>query len=244
MKKLTVGISYATEQQEEIDEFVKELTKLKINYFYDKEHPALFWGEYEPEVLANIYNNVDCVVAFVSHEYLQKTLPRFEMQVAFTKHLETKDGSYYFLPIVYNDVKMPDYIHGNFHIWRQNYTLSDLAQIVEDKLKLIIKRTNEVVSFKKVICNYVKDINNISIFDNKNSNNFDIINNSDDNKSLKFRYKKTTQEYYVYDMLDRMRAVLTMGAYTIKIINYGLLPGILTEYSTDKFLKELQEVLI
>jgi len=243
MKKLKVGISYATEQQVEVDEFVKELNKLNIDYFYDKEHPYLFWGEYEPAILADIYNNVDCVVAFVSREYLQKTLPRFEMQVAFIKQMETTDGSYYFLPILYNDVKMPNYFHGNFHIWRQKYSLSELAKIVGNKLKLIGKRNNEVVNFKSVVCKYAKSLNNITVISIKKSKNFDILNNLDKNKSLKFRYSKPTQEYFVYDVLDKLKAVLSPSANTIKIINYGLLPGIAHEYSSDELLKELQEIL-
>lgn len=243
MKKLKVGISYATEQQAEIEEFVKELAKLEIDYFYDKEHPYLFWGEYKPKVLSDIYNNVDCVVAFVSREYLHKTLPRFEMEVSFMKQMETADGSYYFLPILYNDVKMPNYFNGNFHIWRQKYSLSELAKIVENKLKLIGKRNNDILNFKSATCKYARDLNNITII-SKKSKNFDILNNSNKNRSLKFRYNRLMQEYFVYDALDRLKAVLSLSSNAIKIINYGLLPGIAQEYSFDEFLKELQEIIM
>ena len=244
MKKLTVGISYATEQQKEVDDFVLELKRRNINYFYDKEHPHLFWGEYEPEILSNIYNAVDCVVAFVSPEYLNKTLPRFEMKIAFAKHIETQDKSYYFLPIVYKNVHMPDYYHGNFHIWRENYTLPQLAEIVGEKLKQIQKYNDKVTSFKTLIGNTLKGSEKLSVSSQKGSKDFCIIFTTDPQSILyKFKYKLTSGEYFVYDNSERLKAVIIPDKSNLKIVNYGFLAGISTEFTFDKFAEQLKGML-
>ena len=134
MKKMRVGISYATEQQEDVNKFVDELKKLEINYLYDEEHPYLFWGEYAPEALSKLYENVDCVVAFISPEYLQKALPVYEMRIAFYKQIHSFDGKYNFLPILYDGAKMPDFYHGKFYLSREKYSIEEIAQILLETL--------------------------------------------------------------------------------------------------------------
>lgn len=243
MKKLTVGISYATEQQDEINEFVKELKKREIKYKYDKEHPHLFWGEYAPQALSEFYNTVDCIIAFVSSEYLKKALPRYEMRIAFTKHIETLDDSYYFLPVVYKDVKMPEYYHGNFHIWRDYYTLSELADIVGNKLKQIQKRYKDIFNFKKSIERNLKDCDSITITNIPNSKSFSIISSDKKTTIFKFLYKTQSQEYEVYDYINKLKAVITPESTAIKIINYGFFPGIECEYAFEEFLNQLKEIL-
>lgn len=244
MKKLVVGISYATEQEKEVDDFVLELKQLKIKYFYDKEHPHLFWGEYEPEILAEIYNSVDCVVAFVSQQYLNKTLPRFEMKIAFTKYIEAQDKSYYFLPIVYKDVKMPNYYHGNFHIWRDKYSLAQIAKIVDDKLKEIQKNNDKVTSFKTLIRRTLKDSKNLSVVCSNGSKDFNIILTTDKKSILfMFKYKLDSEEYFVYDYLQHLKAIIVPEKSSLKIVNYGFLSSIATEYTYDKFAEQLKGML-
>ncbi len=242
-----VGISYATEQKEDVEEFIKELIKLDIPYFIDNENQDVLWGGYAPDILSKEYRSFKCVVAFVSEEYLKKAYPRFEMYVSFHNELHNTDSNPYFLPIVYENVKMPQFYRGFFYLPRSKYSIKEIAEILNKKLsktkedqvyfdkldKIILEMINELIeSLNEYVCEIIdKDI---------------IIKRKQDIKKV-FLYLKYDYNYSLYYILDEFNIVRASICYssTNKFIflNNSLLASVGNEYTKEELKIELKRLL-
>lgn len=230
MKSVRVGISYATEQQEEVKLFVKELKRLKINYFYDEEHPELFWGEFAPEVLNQIYEGLDAVVVFISSEYGNKPLPRFEMQTAFYAKLHADTGEKYFLPILYDGAQMPVYFHGYFYLPRKKYTIPEIAEILAKRLRTRKTSTPTIKTVvRQSLKKYESDLEFVKL---ENSSDFTIKSRADKKINLlRFVYDKKQRLYYVLDAHDNIKAAMETLSQGVSVFNYGLFGSNVRELS-------------
>ncbi len=243
MEEKIVGISYATEQKEDVENFVNELKKLNISYFYDEENPDVMWGNYAPDVLSKIYRNFKCVVAFVSKEYLNKAYPRFEMFVSFHNNLHLNNDLPYFLPIVYENVNMPSFYRGFFYIQREKYTIEKIAEILNKKLNDTCIDSSHNINIKEL---FLKNTNKQQItIEEFDTYNFTIspISNTN-NTSYCFKYDLTHNLYYVLDKNDNLKAVIKIKDNNqIDIINYSLFASITNELSINEFMIKFKRLL-
>ncbi|MCH5172519.1 MAG: toll/interleukin-1 receptor domain-containing protein [Erysipelotrichales bacterium] len=238
MKGIYIGISYATEQQNEVNKFVSELDKLNVNYFYDEQHPELFWGEFAPEILNKIYKQCNWVVAFVSNDYMKKSLPLFEMNNAFYYKMQDLENKKRFLPIIYDGVELPEYLDGYFYLKRDKYELDEIAKILVKKIQSNKKNT----TLKSIVKTSLKSFNphNWNISSDKNEKNFLVKHRG--TYLFQFNYDKKAKIYYVLNQHDVLMAAIKCTTDIIKIYNYGLFFEALDEISTSYFKEKLIEL--
>lgn len=244
MKQLTIGISYSIEQEKDVFDFVEELKKLKLKYFLDKENNHLFWGEYMPEALNKQYRSFDYVVAFVSKEYLKKAYPNFEMEVSFHEQMHKQNS--YFLPIIYDGVTLPHYYRGRIGLKRNDYTIPQIAEILNKKistrscdkvlLRDIIKKTIKQDSLLKEKLTLKGSCKDFMITTNKD--NFCILEFQFDSASDSFEVKKESPHGQIL-----AKIYFSQDTDKIKILNYNLFDSAINECDIIKFAELITEVL-
>ncbi|MCP4115332.1 MAG: TIR domain-containing protein [Desulfobacteraceae bacterium] len=91
-KKYDIAVSYASEDNEIVEEFVKKAEESKIGVYYDKNEKASLLGRDLNEVTEEIYGESArfCLI-FISKNYINKKWPNDEFDCAVKRELRTKE---------------------------------------------------------------------------------------------------------------------------------------------------------
>ena len=128
-----VGLSFAGEQRDYVQNFANELTSRGVRVFFDDYEKAGLWGKDLYSHLADIYGNLCryCIL-FASADYAAKVWPNHERQSAQARALE--ESREYILPVRLDDTPIPG-LHKTIHyIDLRTTSLSELVHLTIDKL--------------------------------------------------------------------------------------------------------------
>ncbi|WP_417249907.1 TIR domain-containing protein [Celeribacter sp.] len=102
----SVGLSFAGEQRDYVEEVALALRARNVNVFYDAFHEADLWGCNLVDTLDDLYSErMKAVIIFVSKEYVEKAFTSVERQAAQSKAISAKNK--YIYPVRFHDVKLP-----------------------------------------------------------------------------------------------------------------------------------------
>jgi hypothetical protein len=102
-----VAVSFAGEQREYVEEFVRECQSRGLNVLYDRDMTLDLWGKNLIFEFRKIYGGSQprFVVPFISKEYLAKPYPMDEFAAAVEQSF--RRAEVYILPVVVGDVAPP-----------------------------------------------------------------------------------------------------------------------------------------
>ena len=133
-KRYDVALSFAGEQRGYVEVVARELMSLDLTTFYDKveEEIARLWGEYLPEDLHDVYENMaDYVVMFISREYVTKAWTTHERRSALSGAIQGKTK---ILPVRFDNIVVPGLPTGVSYLQASDYVPVELAGMVAKKL--------------------------------------------------------------------------------------------------------------
>lgn len=100
-----VAVSYASEQRQYVERFVKKLRENGLNVYYDRDAQIYMVGKILDQELHDIYlNRSSHCVLFLSKEYINKPITRYESQIILSETLFCKGFMYIFK---FDDVTIP-----------------------------------------------------------------------------------------------------------------------------------------
>lgn len=128
-----VGLSFAGEQREYVEQVANELTSRGIHVFFDDYERGTLWGKDLYVHLRDIYEHMCrfCVI-FVSKEYAAKVWPNRERQSAQARALEDKQE--YILPARFDDTPIPGLLDTVGYVDLKQTSPLELSNLVEGKL--------------------------------------------------------------------------------------------------------------
>ena len=128
-----VGLSFAGEQREYVQQVASELKSRGIRVFFDDYEQDVLWGKDLYAHLSEIYYRMCkyCVI-FVSKEYAEKVWPNQERQSAQARALEEKQE--YILPARFDDTKVPGLLDTVGYVDLKQTPALRLSELIAQKL--------------------------------------------------------------------------------------------------------------
>lgn len=136
----TLGVSYASEDFEYVNKFVKAIKNNGISVFFDRDEYIRLISTYLHEELYSIFSSEceHCIV-FVSNDYINKGHTMWEARTILSTSMEKKC---YFSVANFDHSTLPG-LHKDFlQIELNQYSPEELAEIMIQKLKHINVITN------------------------------------------------------------------------------------------------------
>lgn len=129
-----VGLSFAGEQRDYVNEVARELKSHGVRVFFDEFETAELWGTDLYEHLDEIYQRRCryCVI-FVSEQYVRKAWPNHERKSAQARALHQPQE--YILPVRFDDTPVPGLRDTVHYLDAQQLAPSDLADTIRRKLE-------------------------------------------------------------------------------------------------------------
>ena len=133
-----VGLSFAGEQREYVEQVADELQVRGIRVFYDDYEIAKLWGKDLYTHLDKIYRR-DCryCILFASKEFARKVWTNHERRSAQARALLKNQE--YILPARFDDTPIPGLPETIHYIDLHNTSPSDLASLVGEKLRTEVR---------------------------------------------------------------------------------------------------------
>ena len=134
-----VGLSFAGEQREYVNQVAIDLRSRGIRPFYDDYEKGSLWGKDLYEHLTDVYQHLCkyCII-FVSKEYAEKVWPNRERQSAQARALEEKGE--YILPARFDDTPIPGLLDTVSYINLNDTSPSQLSELIAEKLGKDVRR--------------------------------------------------------------------------------------------------------
>ena len=128
-----VGLSFAGEQREFVEQFAHELQSHGVRVYYDDYQQASLWGKDLYSHLAWIYRDLcKYCILFASAEYADKVWTNHERQSAQARALD--ENREYILPARFDDTPIPG-LHSTVHyIDLATTSLPELVRLTLEKL--------------------------------------------------------------------------------------------------------------
>ena len=128
-----VGLSFAGEQREYVEQVAKDLNARGIRVFYDDYEKGTLWGKDLYAHLSEIYEHMCmyCVI-FVSEEYAGKVWPNHERQSAQARAIAEKQE--YILPARFDQSRIPGLLDTVGYIDLNETSPSQLCDLISEKL--------------------------------------------------------------------------------------------------------------
>ena len=128
-----VGLSFAGEQREYVNEVANDLKSRGIRVFFDDFEQSVLWGKNLYEHLSYVYQHMCrfCIV-FASKEYAAKAWPTIERQSAQARAIEQKQE--YILPARFDDTPIPGVLDTVLYIDLRETSPTALGDLLAKKL--------------------------------------------------------------------------------------------------------------
>ena len=128
-----VGLSFAGEQRQYVEEVAANLKSRGIRIFYDDYEKETLWGKDLYEHLSEIFQHMcEYCVIFISKEYAEKVLPTRERQSAQARAM--KEKTEYILPARFDDTTIPGLLETIGYIDLNDTSPKQLADLITSKL--------------------------------------------------------------------------------------------------------------
>ena len=128
-----VALSFAGEQREYVEEVASALQRRGVAVFYDEFESVRLWGRNLAEELQDIYENrADCVVMFISKEYVSKSWPVHERKASLSRAIQQRQE--YVLPVRFDDSPVPGLPTATGYLSAHAHSSAELATMVAEKL--------------------------------------------------------------------------------------------------------------
>ncbi len=133
-REYEIGLSFAGEQREYVDELANHLLANNIKVFYDNFETNDLWGKNLYQHLNDIYKNkcLYCII-FVSKEYANKVWTKHELSSAQTRAFN--ENKEYILPTRFDDTEIPGLDNTIGYIDLTKISPKELAEIAIKKVK-------------------------------------------------------------------------------------------------------------
>jgi len=130
-----IGLSFAGEQREYVDQVAKELDSQNTKVFYDFFEQHELWGKDLYQHLNEVYRHKCkfCIV-FLSKEYAKKLWTRHELEAAQARAF--MENEEYILPVKFDDTEIPGINPTTGYLDANNFTPKQIAEMVLEKLRI------------------------------------------------------------------------------------------------------------
>ena len=128
-----VGLSFAGEQRDYVNDVANDLKARGIHVFFDEFEQSNLWGKNLYEHLSYVYQRMCryCVV-FASKDYAAKAWPTIERQSAQARAIEAKEE--YILPARFDDTPIPGILDTVHYIDLRRTSPGTLSDLLAKKL--------------------------------------------------------------------------------------------------------------
>lgn len=128
-----VGLSFAGEDREYVEEVASTLRSYDVTVFYDNFERANLWGKDLYEYLSEVYR-IRCrfCVMFISEHYVKKAWPRHERRSAQARAFT--DSREYMLPARFDDTEVPGMLVTTGFIDLRSNSPGQMAQLIAQKV--------------------------------------------------------------------------------------------------------------
>ena len=128
-----VGLSFAGEQREYVNEVARHLKARGVSVFYDDYERGTLWGKDLYAYLSDVYKNKCryCII-FVSAAYAKKVWTVHEQRSAQARAVE--ESREYILPVRFDDTELPGLLNTVGYIDVDQTSSSKLADLIVRKL--------------------------------------------------------------------------------------------------------------
>lgn len=134
-----VGLSFAGEQREYVNQVAGELRSLGIRVFFDDYERGDLWGKDLYAYLDDIYQNrCRYCILFVSTDYARKVWPNAERQSAQARAVKEKQE--YILPVRFDDTPVPGLRNTIHYIDGVGTSPCELADLTRKKLGIPLRQ--------------------------------------------------------------------------------------------------------
>ena len=134
--KYDLAVSFASEQEQRVRNFVEMFKGAGLNVFYapDLQSTGYFLNKHIPTELKRIFSRESefCVV-FASHEYITKVWPGFERQNIVDAYVHERAGV---LLVKFDDVEIDGLPQGTGFLHRENGSDDEIAEFIIKRVKL------------------------------------------------------------------------------------------------------------
>lgn len=128
-----VGLSFAGEQRDYVDQVASDLRSRGIRPFYDDYERGVLWGKDLYAHLTEVYQHkCEYCVIFVSRAYAAKVWPNRERQSAQARALE--ENREYILPARFDDTPIPGLLNTVGFVDLSQTTPTELGDLIAEKL--------------------------------------------------------------------------------------------------------------
>ena len=128
-----VGLSFAGEQRQYVEDVAEGLKGRGIRAFYDKDKRTELWGKNLYDYLSDVFqNSCKYCVIFVSKEYADKVWPNLELKSAQARAL--KDDYEYILPARFDDTPISGLLDTVDYMDLSQMTPQQLCDEIANKL--------------------------------------------------------------------------------------------------------------
>lgn len=128
-----VGLSFAGEQREYVEDIADALRSRGIRVFLDKYEKAALWGKNLYEHLSDVYQNrCRYCILFVSADYARKVWTNHERKSAQARAIEEK--SEYILPARFDDTEIDGLLKTISYIDLRETTPDELVELILEKI--------------------------------------------------------------------------------------------------------------
>ncbi len=133
-----VGLSFAGEQREYVNDVASELTSRGIRVFYDDFERGELWGKDLYDYLSEVYQHMcNYCVIFASKEYASKVWTNRERQSAQARAID--ENREYILPARFDSTPIPGLLPTIHYIDLTQVSTDELCDLIEAKLGMDTK---------------------------------------------------------------------------------------------------------
>ena len=128
-----VALSFAGEQRPYVEEVARFLLSRGIGVFYDEFESVSLWGRNLVEEFQDVYENrSECVVMFVSKEYVSKAWPNHERRASLSRAIQERQE--YVLPVRFDDTSVPGLPSATKCLLAASHSPAELATMIAEKI--------------------------------------------------------------------------------------------------------------
>ena len=116
-----------------MEEVARHLAARSIAVFYDGFQEAWLWGRDGEEAFHEVFaEKANCVVMFISAEYVKKPWTRVERKAAFSRMI--REEAEYVLPVRFDNTVVPGLPDTVIYLCVNKYSPAELAALIAEKL--------------------------------------------------------------------------------------------------------------
>jgi len=132
--KYDIGLSFAGENREFVEQVAMHLKEMGIKVFYDNFETIDLWGKDLYQYLSDVYKNkCKYTIIFISQAYTEKSWTKHELKSAQARAF--KENKEYILPIRFDDSELPGLNETIGYLDARVITPKEIAELAYNKIR-------------------------------------------------------------------------------------------------------------